>query len=67
MDNPIILLAGTRVQSRSFPRKDRLDHSFHNCIDIFDAVSGYFTSVSDTPRNAGDGRHVAEEPDLRGE
>ncbi len=67
MDNPIILLDGTRVQSRSFPRKDRLDHSFHNRIGIFDASSGYFTSVSDTPRNAGDRRHVAEEPDLRGE
>ncbi len=67
MDNPIILLDGTRVQSRSFPRKDRLDHSFHNRIGIFDTSSGYFTSVSDTLRNAGDGRHVAEDPDLRGE
>ncbi len=67
MDNPIIPLAGTRVQSRSFPRKDRMDHSFHNRIGIFDPSSGYFTSVSDTPRNAGDRRDVAEEPDLRGE
>ena len=67
MDNPIILFAGIRVQSRSFPRKDRLDYSFPNRIGIFDASSGYFTSVSDTPRNAGDGRHVAEDSDLRGE
>ena len=44
-----------------------MDHSFHNRISIFDASSGYFTSVSDTARNSGDGRHVAEEPDLRGE
>ncbi len=67
MDNPIILLAGTRVRSRNFPRKDRMDHSFHNRIGIFDPSSGYFTSVSDTARNAGDRRDVAEEADLRGE
>jgi len=67
MDNPNPLLAGTRVESRSFPRKNPLDYSFHNRIGIFDASSSYFTSVSDTPREAGDGRHVAEDPDLRGE
>ena len=66
MDNPIILLAGTRVQSRSFPRKDRLDHSFHNRIGVFDASSGDFSAISDTSWNAGDGRHIVKDADLCG-